>query len=565
MKVVKARVLFYFTSIILARCLLAVSQDSLTSIIEDKEQTIHMLVNAVNLAYNDRCNYSCLNTSRQCIISACGSLKPTTDQECLTQYGNDSVSHGECQFACGSRRINPSLSSVLVPNPNDDENRMLENCWTSDLNERFRKTYMDDLSGNQTLRWQYFATTSGIVRLFPAITQQQCFSFDPRIRPWYVAATSGPKDVILVLDVSASMLNYGRLELARQAARTVVETLTNVDYVTVVLFNDNAQQLLVPNQIPGSLLQGTYLNIEILTNSVQSITANPFGGTNFEAALNKVFDILDNVPANNSANCHTAILFLTDGFPNKGSTSQQYLVDLVEQRNTRKARIFTYTFGSLSGAELARDIACATNGVYAHINDHGNLREQMSQYYDYFAAINTANADEVTWVEPYADAVGAGILVTASKAVYTNSTPRQLIGVVGVDVLVTDLEEAAKRDNLDHTELIRRLASRNACPVVSNLTTCELDAIRVQGNGETCSDRLTCDLSPENNCSEYFNISYCNYTEQRYEKNPDSYREESCCFHEKDFITQTQCRNRGTMTAGGLMFIVMITFHAIVM
>ena len=36
-------------------------------------------------------------------------------------------------------------------------------------------------------------------------------NYDPRVRPWYVAASSGPKDVILVLDVSGSMRDYGRL------------------------------------------------------------------------------------------------------------------------------------------------------------------------------------------------------------------------------------------------------------------------------------------------------------------------------------------------------------------
>lgn len=48
---------------------------------------------------------------------------------------------------------------------------------------------------------------------------------DPRIRPWYVAASSGPKDVVIVLDVSGSMSQYGRLDLAKEAAETVINTL----------------------------------------------------------------------------------------------------------------------------------------------------------------------------------------------------------------------------------------------------------------------------------------------------------------------------------------------------
>lgn len=48
---------------------------------------------------------------------------------------------------------------------------------------------------------------------------------DPRIRPWYVAASSGPKDVVIVLDVSGSMSQYNRLDLAKEAAETVINTL----------------------------------------------------------------------------------------------------------------------------------------------------------------------------------------------------------------------------------------------------------------------------------------------------------------------------------------------------
>ena len=32
--------------------------------------------------------------------------------------------------------------------------------------------------------------------------------FDPRFRPWFVGATSGPKDVVIVLDMSRSMGDF---------------------------------------------------------------------------------------------------------------------------------------------------------------------------------------------------------------------------------------------------------------------------------------------------------------------------------------------------------------------
>ena len=54
-------------------------------------------------------------------------------------------------------------------------------------------------------RWQYFGSTTGIVRIYPGREWSTNFAgfyndYDPRVRPWYIAATSGPKDVIIILD-----------------------------------------------------------------------------------------------------------------------------------------------------------------------------------------------------------------------------------------------------------------------------------------------------------------------------------------------------------------------------
>lgn len=50
--------------------------------------------------------------------------------------------------------------------------------------------------------------------------------FDPRFRPWYAVGASGPKDVVIVIDVSGSMATAGRMQAAVDAALEVLDTLT---------------------------------------------------------------------------------------------------------------------------------------------------------------------------------------------------------------------------------------------------------------------------------------------------------------------------------------------------
>ena len=58
------------------------------------------------------------------------------------------------------------------------------------------------------VKWQYFGSEEGMLTLFPAFEDDApCPSYDPRFRPWYVeTATPEPKDVVLVIDTSGSMI-----------------------------------------------------------------------------------------------------------------------------------------------------------------------------------------------------------------------------------------------------------------------------------------------------------------------------------------------------------------------
>lgn len=83
--------------------------------------------------------------------------------------------------------------------------------------------------------------------------------FDPRFRPWYAVA-SGPKDVIIVIDVSGSMATAGRMTAAITAATAAIATFTEYDYAAVVKFNSSA------SSAQTQMIQMTTANKLILTN-----------------------------------------------------------------------------------------------------------------------------------------------------------------------------------------------------------------------------------------------------------------------------------------------------------
>ena len=67
---------------------------------------------------------------------------------------------------------------------------------------------------------------------FPVFDDKEdCDKYDPRYRPFYVeTATPEAKDVVLVVDISASMTGEN-LYIAKEAAKTVLDTMNPKDQV----------------------------------------------------------------------------------------------------------------------------------------------------------------------------------------------------------------------------------------------------------------------------------------------------------------------------------------------
>ena len=146
-----------------------------------------------------------------------------------------------------------------------------------------------------------------------------------------------------IIDNSGSMNDYNRLDIAKEAAITVISTLTVADRVAVVAFSDAAYK------IGGhdTLLRATRENKEMLIENVRNLKAN--GATNFYDAFDAIFNALDRTIASEATSgCNVAILFLTDGVITAGQSDDQ-VINMVRQRTNyletyldRKTAVFTF-------------------------------------------------------------------------------------------------------------------------------------------------------------------------------------------------------------------------------
>ena len=373
----------------------------------------------------------------------------------------------------------------------------------------------------------YFGAHNGLFRMTPAKHQSQCWDFDPRRRPWFVAASSGPKDVVLVLDISQSMAQSEekseRFRKAKDAAITVIDTLTVSDKIAVVLFNGEASVLtLASNNNLEQLIVASDVNKEQLKLKIKSLVAN--GVTNFYDAFDRTFTVLSDsfnneVYAAAGSGCSVAVIFLTDGAIAEYKEGQELedeterVIALVQNRTeelnanfSRKTTIFAYSLGDQSDTNVMKKIACNTNGIWTHISDDetDDLITKMGAYYQLFASglgAGENNQDFVAWVEPYIFKSDGKLGTTVSVPVFDRSiTPHLFLGAVGVDVYMDTIEKVLK--DVNATEWVKInfvVTAPEQCPKIEP-TQCQLNALRSSFGGVYDA---TCE-----GCSNYDGLSH---------------------------------------------------------
>lgn len=332
----------------------------------------------------------------------------------------------------------------------------------------------------------YFGSVDGVLAMYPGVlwpyskdedrnygSEYTCGKkYDPRIRPWFLSAANGPKNVIFILDTSGSMTKSKRMDLLKSAATQLVDSLGMADYMGLVTFNTEAKTFLDLNFLAPAA-KGFREQVKAFINNLQE------GGlTNYGDAFERAFKMADtSYKQNYDSGCQTVYVFLTDGVCT-APTQPCNFEGLVQNRkfkasvsgygdNTaavkRKEMFVIIGLGSdvaptSEAGKALKKLACITGGIFESVPDVavvGNAYENefkteaevvkaLSAFSRYFQTTNAIQKrDVISYTEIYEGATFPMELTTASQPVYDKSDPNRwkFMGVVGIDVVTCELEK----------------------------------------------------------------------------------------------------------------------------
>ena len=249
----------------------------------------------------------------------------------------------------------------------------IDACLGEGVGSSFQRIASKEADASR-IGYLYYGSALGTYMQWPGMADCGT-TFDPRYRDWYAGAAAGPKDVLIVIDTSGSMTSSAgqgtRMELAIEAGKQVVGTLTGADYATVIAFSSTATPM------TSSLLQATTANRQWMKDWIDGLRAR--GGTNFRGAMDEVFQVLQS--STTSSNCNRVVLFLSDGVPSAWDDADYATLQQTRLKALGDAHLLTYALGSGADTSILKRLACENEGIQYTVGDDDNLAHVMAEYY----------------------------------------------------------------------------------------------------------------------------------------------------------------------------------------
>ncbi len=174
------------------------------------------------------------------------------------------------------------------------------------------------------------------------------------------------REVTLVLDRSGSMSGE-KIEQVREAALQVLGGLESGEAFNIIVFNETVESF---SPEPVQKTEETHQKARAYLKGV-----NPRSGTNIHDAL---LEALRQKPV---AGMVPIVLFLTDGLPTVGQTSEAAIRDVALKANPYQRRIFTFGVGVDVNSPLLERIAYETRATATFVLPKENVEVKVGQVF----------------------------------------------------------------------------------------------------------------------------------------------------------------------------------------
>lgn len=174
------------------------------------------------------------------------------------------------------------------------------------------------------------------------------------------------REVTLVLDRSGSMRGE-KLASMKEAARQIVSGLNPGERFNIITYNEGV------NLFEAAPVEKNEASEKAAHAWLDAVAAR--GGTNIHEALAAAL----RQPSHDGM--LPVVLFLTDGLPTIGRTSEKSIVALAGEGNRAERRIFTIGVGEDVNAPLLRRMAEVSGGLPTYVLSGENLEVKLSQVF----------------------------------------------------------------------------------------------------------------------------------------------------------------------------------------
>lgn len=406
-----------------------------------------------------------------CSYHSCSINRPS-DRGCAWDIGD----YPRCLNCKRGRMIETSNASTVIGNrfssPSLTDAILRQNiCLTSNV----EKTMFDVYNNVEWIKWTKLSTSAGVQKV--VVGGVQCGTYDPRADPTYIAAATGRKNVVLLIDTS-NFVNASELKLIKSYAKQIVNLLQTQDRILVLRYSNTVEGY-------NSTLDPATSDLRAKANNyIDGLSLNKTGaGADLNNALSFLYDRLSASKSNNTINANSDILIflVSSGKYNGNEKTINNTIDFKESqlKFSQKIIYISSIIGTDAPESFFTSIYCQKFGIMNISMDEDDVNSNIGSVVQFLTYTNNSFPDTTLWTDWWDNTGELGQVITAAQPIYDKTTsPPFLIGVASIDVRLSDFSEYTTSET-DYTTLVPSFQQNNPnVPFVMNLNNCQLEDLR---------------------------------------------------------------------------------------